>query len=169
MGIGLLPSETDRRTLVPLGVLAASAGALCVAYVAEYGFGLEPCRLCLYQRVPYALTGALAAVALVTPGWRWRTLAVAAAGVVFLAGAGLAFYHVGVEQHWWSTAACGGGLADAMTAEQFLAQLRRAPPKACDEVEWTLFGISMSGYNLAASAALGAGTLAGALRLARTS
>ena len=45
--------------LILLAILAASMGALGMAYVAEVVFGLEPCILCLYQRVPYAITGVL--------------------------------------------------------------------------------------------------------------
>ena len=45
---------------VPIAILAASVGALGFAYISETVFGLEPCVLCLYQRVPYAATGIVA-------------------------------------------------------------------------------------------------------------
>jgi disulfide bond formation protein DsbB len=152
----------DWSRLVPLGVLAASAGALATAYVAEYVFKLDPCVLCLYQRVPYWTAIGLGLLALAVPGGSWRGLAVALAGLAFLIGAGIAVHHVGVERHWWtSAAACGGTLPAEMTVEQLRAQLAK-PPKPCDAVEWSLFGISMAGYNAVVSALLAGAALAGA-------
>ena len=150
--------------LIPLAILLASVGALGVAYTAQYAFDLEPCILCLYQRVPFATVGLLAMAAL-----RWPRLAPGAcalSGMVFAVGAGIAAYHVGVEQHWWaSVAGCGGGLPPPMSAAEFKQSLLAKPPKACDEVDWTLFGISMAGYNVAYSSALAVMALAGAWRM----
>ena len=161
----------DWPRLIPLAILAASVGALAVAYIAEFVFGLKPCILCLYQRVPYAATGILAILALgLPPRSGVRTASVALCAAVFLAGAGIAAYHVGVEQHWWAgTAACGGALPAEMTVVDLRARLAAGPLKPCDEVDWTLFGISFTGYNLMASLALAAFSLAGARRLMKAS
>ena len=72
-------------------------------------------------------------------------------GIVFLVGAGIAFYHVGVEQHWWASAAsCGNNGGDVPKTIDELRQLlmQAKPAKACDEVDWTLFGLSMATYNV---------------------
>ena len=68
----------DLAFLAPFGIFAVSATALANAYIAEYGFGLEPCILCLYQRVPYAVAGVLGLAALFVPSLRFRAVAVAA-------------------------------------------------------------------------------------------
>jgi disulfide bond formation protein DsbB len=100
---------------------------------------------------------------------RFSGLIAGLCGVVFLTGAGLALYHVGVEQHWWgSIAACGGGASTDMTLEQMRAALAAKPPKPCDQVDWTLFGVSMAGYNVLASLGLAAFSLAGARTLLRS-
>ncbi len=167
-GAMIAPSRgVDWPRLIPMAILAASVGALAVAYIAEFVFGLEPCILCLYQRVPYAATGILAILALgLPPQSGVRTASVALCGAVFVAGAGVAVYHVGVEQHWWAgTAACGGALPAEMTVEALRAQLAAGPSKPCDQVDWALFGISFAGYNLMASLALAAFSVAGARRL----
>ncbi len=159
----------DLAFLAPFGVFAVSVTALANAYTAEYAFGLEPCILCLYQRIPYAVTGVLGLAALFVP--RVRTGAVAVAGVVFLAGAALAFYHVGVEQHWWASAAscgaAGGGEGPATVDELRQMLMRVKPVKACDEVDWTLFGLSMATYNAGLSLALGTASLWAADQLRR--
>lgn len=152
------------RRLVPFGVLLASAGALAAAYTAEISLALEPCVLCLYQRVPFAVAGLLAMGALARPNLAVAALALA--GAAFIAGAGIAAYHVGVEQHWWASAAgCGGELPPPMSAAEFRQALLNKPPKACDEVDWSLFGISMAGYNIAYSSALAVMAFAGARRM----
>ena len=90
----------------------------------------------------------------------------ALAGIVLLIGAGLASYHVGVEQHWWvSVASCGGAPDQALSMKQFQALLQQEPEKACDEVDWTMFGISMATYNVAFSGVLGLGGLWAAIRM----
>ena len=141
---------------IPIALFWASVGALGVAYVAEYGFGLDPCVLCLYQRVPYAAVAVLAWAAILIRRDGGRRAALALAGLALLIGAGIAGYHVGVEQRWWvGTAACGGTVTSAQTVEQLMAQLQGAKPQPrCDEAAWTLFGISMAGYNVVLSLAL---------------
>jgi len=160
----------DWNRALPLSLLAVSVGALGFAYTAQFGFGLEPCILCFYQRIPYALIGVLAILALgLRPGSGAQTAVFAACAALFFVGAGIAFYHVGVENHWWvSAASCGGGVADQMSAAQLRELLQAKAPKACDDVDWELFGISMAGYNAAYSAILGVLTLA-ALRMMRKS
>ncbi len=157
--------------MVPLAILAVSVGALVTAYTAQYAFGMQPCILCLYQRVPYAITGLLAVLALGMPTKSGaRAAIVGLCAVIFLGGSGIAFYHFGVEQHWWaSVASCGGTPAVKITLEQLRQQLQMKPPKACDQVDWTMFGISMAGYNVVASLALSASSFAGVIAIRRKS
>lgn len=168
----------DPARTIPLFLVLVGLGALAAALVAQHVFGLAPCILCLYQRVPYGLAALLGAVALVpaVPP-RWRAGLVALAGLGFLANAGIAVFHVGVEQHWWAgTAACSGADGAFLngagaSAADMLGLLEGAspPPPAlprCDSPAWSLFGITMAGYNVAASLPLGLATLAAARRLA---
>ncbi len=156
---------------VPLAVLVVSVAALATAYLAETVFGLEPCALCLYQRIPYGIAALLAAAALLVArraGARAGLVALCAA--VFLAGAGLAFYHVGVERHWWgSIAACGEGDALTLSLDELKARLSGETPtrKPCDRVDWTLFGVSLAGYNVMLSSVLGLACWAAAGRIGR--
>ena len=161
IGLRLLPNGR----MIPLAILAASVGALGTAYVAEVFFGIEPCALCLYQRVPYAITGVLAVLALSARPGAVQVATVGVCGIVFAAGAAIAFYHVGVEQHWWASPACGGELAAGLYPADMKAALSAPQPKACDEVDWTLFGLSMATYNAVSSLVLAGATLAGARML----
>jgi len=136
----------------PLLIVLACMGAMGTALISQYGFDLHPCPLCIYQRIPYVVAGLIAATALVRPGLADKALALIAAA--FVVNTGIALYHVGVEQHWWASAVCGGGIPEVSTANDLLAALSEKPEKACDEVDATLFGISMATYNVAACAVL---------------
>jgi disulfide bond formation protein DsbB len=84
-----------------------------------------------------------------------------------MVGAGIAVFHVGVEQHWWAgTAACGSTLS-ATSVEALRAQILAAPVVRCDQPAWSLLGISMAGYNALISAALAVVALIGARRAFR--
>ncbi|MGH6931731.1 MAG: disulfide bond formation protein B [Dongiaceae bacterium] len=139
---------TNPRQALALIVVAAVA-SLAIALASQYWGGLRPCVLCLYQRYPYGvviLIGLLGLAVADKPGWP-RILLVLA-GLVFLLDAGIAFFHVGVEQKWWQgTAACGSNFDLNLSAEELKDLLMNQPMARCDEVPWSLFGISMAGYN----------------------
>jgi disulfide bond formation protein DsbB len=134
-------TELQRRALGPiLGSLALLLGALGFQYLG----GLAPCHLCLLQRWPHAIAIALGLLLL---AWPRRPLALIAALVV-LAGAGIAGYHVGVEQGWWQgPASCTAPVPGASSAGDLLDQILATPVVLCDQVAWSLWGISMAGWN----------------------
>jgi|AGTN01.2.fsa_nt_gi Disulfide bond formation protein DsbB len=151
--------------LAPLFVLAASVLALASAYVAQYGFGLRPCVLCLIQRVPFVVAGLLAAVALLpSAGGRFRRGLVLAAALVFLVNSGIAAYHVGVERHWWQSSCAGGDIGPVDVADLAAAMSKPAEAR-CDEPAWNLFGITMAAMNVAFSGGLALVTLLLARRM----
>ena len=123
------------------------------AYGFEYIGGLRPCTLCYYQRLPFALAvilglAALLRPALIRPGLAGLTL-------TFVVSAGLGAYHAGVEQKWWpGPQGCTSGDGSAQTVDALLAELLATPVVMCDEIPWSLFGLSLAGYNMLISAAL---------------
>jgi len=157
-----------RRRVTPVHafglVLAASVAVLGTALFSQYVGGLQPCVLCIYQRVPYVLAIALCALALAVAVFGGGTKpSLTRSGLVicvalFIAGAGIAAYHVGVEQGWWmGTEACAGSDLNALTIEDLRQQLLQKPIARCDEVAWSAFGISMAGYNFIVSLLLAGG------------
>ncbi len=155
---------TANPRLVFALLLGASAAILAAAFAFQYIGGLEPCVLCLYQRVPYGavivLSGLGLGLGLGLSGLEPPPKGVIAGlgglcAVAFLVNAGIATFHVGVEQQWWQgTEACGAAGATARTIEELRAQILAAPVVRCDVVPWSLFGISMAGYNDLASLGL---------------
>ena len=144
-------------------VLIASAVVLGTVLVSQYVGGLEPCELCLLQRWPWAAAIVIALVALWAGdrgGLFWVALVLAA---VFLIGVGLAFYHFGVEQHWYpGPEACTASGNRAATVEQLREQLLHQQRVQCDQPAWSLFGVTMAGWNLVASVIMAAACIAAA-------
>ena len=139
----------------PIFVLVASAAVLGAALLSQYWGGLAPCELCLYERWPWAVAIVIAFVATMVgsrPALPWTALLL---GAVFAAGSVLAFYHVGVERHWFAgPSACTAPEGAATTIAALKAQLLQQQPVRCDEPAWSLFGVSLAGWNLVACVAM---------------
>ena len=129
-------------------LFAGVAAALILASAFGFQFaGYHPCDMCWWQRYPYmvAMGIALIATAARQIPQKWALLLLA---LVFAVDAGLAMYHVGVEQRWWegvSTCSSLVGVTDSVN--DALDAIMNAPLIRCDEIAWSLFGISMAGYN----------------------
>ncbi len=138
-----------RPLLAPLLGVLAGAGAIAVALVAQHGFGLEPCVLCIWQRWALGIAAALAVPALFLRG-RARAASLVAAALGYLGSAGLAGFHGGVERKWWEgTSGCQApDFGSAASVDQLRDALMGTEVVACDEVAWSLFGLSMADYNL---------------------
>ena len=72
-----------------------------------------------------------------------------AVALVLLYLAGFAGWHAGIEYDWWAgPASCTAGGTGNISAGSILDALEsRVIVPMCDEASWTLFGISMAGYN----------------------
>lgn len=154
---------SSNRSIASL-VLAGSIAALAVAFASQYIGGLLPCQLCIWQRWGYAGAIVLAILALLMPP-RLRWLGAALASLGLLATAGIALFHTGVEYHWWQgLASCTGNLDTSQSISALQQQLLNTPVIPCDRPAWTMFGISMAGYDFLYATALGLFCLVAALR-----
>ena len=136
-----LQSRNAAYTLALLVPAALMGGALASQYV----FGLYPCEMCWWQRYPHIAAIVLAALALTMRGSRTGDLLVRLAAIAIGISGLIGAFHAGVEYHWWEgitactrTAAAGGDP---------LAAIMDAPVIRCDVAQWTLFGVSLAGFN----------------------
>jgi len=153
----------DRKPwLLPAALAAAGVGALGIALAAQHWGGIQPCVLCIYQRYAHGAAAAAGLLALALAARPAASRALTGLGALaFLAGAGIAAFHVGVEQHWWQgTAGCH---APSFDADLNIDELREAMLGTsfvpCDRIPWELFGLSIAGYNFLFSLALGGAVL----------
>ena len=118
------------------------------AYVAQYGFGLYPCEMCWWQRYPHFAALVLAALAWLFPPGR---LLIALAALALAISGVIGAFHAGVEYGWWEgVTACTSTVA---TGGDPLEAILNAPLIRCDVAPWSLFGISLAGWNFLFSSA----------------
>jgi disulfide bond formation protein DsbB len=145
----LTPSRFGGLTaLLALAVLAT-------AYISQYVFGLYPCTLCLWQRIPYGLMILCGIALLKSPSPRFSLGFMGLLSVLWFTSLALSFYHYGVEEKWW---VFGGGCSASLysgdtSMEDLLAMIKNAPVTRCDEAVNFLFGMSMAFYNILLSLA----------------
>jgi len=144
----------DTRTAALIVVIAA-AGLLAAVFAMQYSGEFAPCHLCLLQRWPHGaviLLGAAAFLPVVSESGRRVLLLLCA--VAFSITGGIGGYHVGVEHSIFTgPTSCRGDITGA-TIEELRQKLMATPIIRCNEVTWSLFGISLAGYNLLVSTGL---------------
>ncbi len=118
----------------------------------EHLGGLAPCQMCYWQRHAHKLVLVLAVLAFLMGrrefGKKHAKFFILLIALAFLLSFGLAFWHVGVEYKWWEgpkTCASGNVSIDMGAIMEALNSKQRLP--SCGDVPWSLFGISMAGYN----------------------
>ena len=122
--------------------LLVAAGALGAAYGSERLGGLVPCALCLVERWPYWIAGAVALLALLV-----RRRLVLWGVVLCMAGSvAAASVHVGVEQGWWPSPLpeCAAPSLGSGSIAERLARMPALPAKPCDDPTYLLPGIPVS-------------------------
>jgi len=122
----------------------------------QYLGGLQPCELCLEQRIPYYWGLPVLAATLLLwnriPLTVWY-VAIAVVVALFAWGAYLGVYHAGVEWGFWpGPTACTGTGTDISFGD--LNDINAARVVPCDVVQFRFLGISLAGYNALISAAI---------------
>ena len=121
--------------------------ALISAYVIEYGFGYKPCKLCIYERVPYFLS--LFFLIEILFFKRYKRITLLILFLIFISSSILAFYHFGIEQNFFSESlVCkDNNLSETISKEELLKQLSENSI-SCKEVYFTIMGLSLASINL---------------------
>ncbi len=147
----------------------AAASLLIAVFAMEHLGGLAPCKLCILQRWPHGAVVVLGAVALLPAvSDSGRRLLLGLCAVAFAITAGIGVYHAGIEQGIFAgPTSCSGGITGD-SVEELRRKLMAAPIVRCDEVPWSLFGISLAGYNVIASTGLAVFSATAALRGRKT-
>ncbi len=147
--MAVIPDFVRGSRLFFILVFAVCAGSLTMALVGQYVFKLDPCVLCLSERVPFAVGGLVAlAMAGLPTSPPLRRLALLLLLLAFAGNALLSGYHVGVEQHWWDSPACGGEAPTEVSLQDLMASANEAVLPPCDQPQWSLFGVTLAGYNM---------------------
>ena len=138
-------TKSQLIALAAFGSLALLAGAFLFQWL-----GYAPCKMCLWQRWPHAVAIFIGLLALVLT--RLQTQLAVLGGLAALTTGAIGLYHTGVERDWWEgpTSCTGSGALDTNN----LLSIDIAPIVMCDEVVWSLMGLSMASFNALISLAL---------------
>ena len=127
-------------------ILIFSIFSILFAFYVEYILGHKPCNLCLFQRLPYILIIFLIVLLLIFRNF--ERLIFLFLSIIFLSGALLALYHVGIEQGIFSESfVCKGDDNDGtLNKEEILKQLK-IRQISCKDVTFTMLGVSLATIN----------------------
>ena len=127
-------------------ILAIISFTIISALIIQYWLGHEPCKLCLYERIPYFLSILLIIKILFIKKYEKITLLILF--LVFMSSTALAFYHFGIEQGFFSESlACtSGDLSKTLSKEELLEQLKQNTI-SCKDVSLRILGLSLAAIN----------------------
>ena len=119
---------------------------LAAAFIIEYVLDHKPCNLCLYERVPYIISIFLILEILFIKKHVKTTLLLLT--IIFALSAGLAFYHFGIEQGFFTESfVCKSkDISEILTKDELLKQLKRNTI-SCKEVNFKVIGLSLASIN----------------------
>lgn len=137
-----------------LAIVLACAGLLGFAVFMQLRMGLEPCPLCIYQRLAFATLGLVALVAAVHgPAYRAGRWTYAVLGLVpTVVGAGVAGRHVWVQSLPQDVmSSCGPPLSFLSQSMGPLEVFRTVltGTSNCGDIDWTFLGLTMPMWCLA--------------------
>lgn len=133
----------------PIAALLVSGALLAGAHAFETFGHMAPCPMCLAQRVWHWGIVWIAVLALVRRGdVRWNALVL---GLGYVGSLAMAAWHVAVEQHWVQATCEAVGNLDNLRPIDFGGTFQ---VPHCDTPAWTMFGVSMAGYNALISLAM---------------
>jgi disulfide bond formation protein DsbB len=142
---GAVRPRADRLVLANALALLVPAALLGGAWGSEIWGGLYPCDMCWWQRYAHLAALPFALLGFAVPGRR-RIFVWLAALAIAISGA-IGAYHAGVEAGIFEgLTTCSSATAGA-SADELLKAILATPLVRCDQVQWSLLGVSMAGWN----------------------
>ena len=119
---------------------------LVSAFIIEYKLDHKPCKLCIYERVPYFLSILL--ILKIFFIRRYEKITLLILSIIFFISAILAFYHFGIEQGFFkeSLACTAGDLTKTLSKQELLEQLKQNSI-SCKDVSFRILGLSLAAIN----------------------
>ena len=121
--------------------------SISTAFIAEFLYSLQPCELCLKQRHPYYFFIVILFCSFFVPKpLKFYFFLLIQFAVIY--GIYYSVWHVGVENGMIpGPSGCSSGLSLSNTVSQLKEQILNKQVISCDEVIWTIFGISAASIN----------------------
>lgn len=166
-GMSINPLSGSFRSQFLLGALACAL-ILGYAFYSQFVDGFEPCPLCIFQRIAFAVLGLVFAVgALHGPRTHGARRAYGLVGLAAaLAGIGVAGKHVWIQMFPPAMPSCAPGWDYLVQTKAPLDILRTVlgAKGDCSNIDWTFLGLSMPAWSLVCFVALSAWLMHAAFR-----
>ena len=119
---------------------------LVSAFIIEYGLGHKPCKLCIYERIPYFLSIFLIGKIFFIKTYDKTALLILS--LIFMVSSVLAFYHFGIEQGLFSESlvCTTENFSENLTKDELLKQLSENTI-SCKDVSIRILGFSLAAIN----------------------
>ena len=115
------------------------------ALIIQYWLGYEPCKLCLYQRIPYFL--AILLIIKIFFFKKYEKITLLILSLIFIGSTALAFYHFGIEQGFFneSLACTAPDVSKTLLKEQL--ELLKQNSVSCKDASFKILGLSLATIN----------------------
>ena len=137
----LFPNRKNFYLIIFFISLISIISALYIEYILQY----QPCKLCIYQRLPY-----LAAIFVSFIGFNYsnndQILIVTI--MIFALSAFISGYHFGIENNLFDElSACVNDSLDISNKSKLLESLNQSMPVNCKDATFKILGVSLAAIN----------------------
>ena len=137
----LLPNRKNFYLIILIISMISIISALYIEYVLQY----EPCKLCIYQRLPY-----MAAIFISFIGFNYssndKILIILI--MIFVLSAIISGYHFGIENNLFDElSACVNDSLDISNKSKLLESLNQSMPVNCKDATFKILGVSLAAIN----------------------
>jgi len=120
--------------------------AIISAFLIEHKLGYVPCKLCIYERVPYILSFFLILEILFFK--KYEKIVLLILFFIFVVSSALALYHFGIEQTFFSESfACKTKEISATLSKEQLIENLEKNFVSCKDVSFQIAGFSLATIN----------------------
>ena len=137
----IFPSRKRFYLIIFLISLISILSALYIEYILQY----EPCKLCIYQRIPYIF-----GIAICLIGFYYSTSdkILILIIIVFILSAIISGYHFGIENNFFvEYSSCTNNSLDLSDKKKLLESLNKNMPISCKDATFKVLGLSLAAIN----------------------
>ena len=137
----MFPNRKNFYLIILFISLISIISALYIEYILQY----EPCKLCIYQRLPY-----IAAIFISIVGFNYSTndKILIITIMVFVISTIISGYHFGIENNFIQEfSSCTNNSLDVSNKSKLLETLNKSMPVDCKDATFKILGISLAAIN----------------------
>ncbi len=127
-------------------IFAVISLTIISALIIQYWLDHEPCKLCLYQRIPYFL--AILLIIKIFFFKKYEKITLLILSLIFIGSTALAFYHFGIEQGFFNESlACTTPDVSKTLSKEQLMELLKQNSVSCKDASFKILGLSLAAIN----------------------